>query len=114
PFSRRHSGEGGHVRSRGQDRLCEGPRSAREPVRALGCPMSARSSIRRALFAALLVAGCARSIPDASNRACPCDETDAKPVDQVLLAWLSKARTLHHLADLAEGEGSIDEAIAPL
>jgi tetratricopeptide (TPR) repeat protein len=30
------------------------------------------------------------------------------------MAWLSKARSLHHLADLAESEDAIDKAIAPL
>jgi hypothetical protein len=55
-----------------------------------------------------------REEPVTSSRACPCEEGDSKPVDQLLLAWLSKARTLHHLADLAEDEGSIDKAIAPL
>jgi tetratricopeptide (TPR) repeat protein len=30
------------------------------------------------------------------------------------MAWLSKARTLHHLADLGENEGAVDRAIAPL
>jgi tetratricopeptide (TPR) repeat protein len=59
--------------------------------------------------------GCARS-SDLANEAktCACAEADAKPVDQALVAWLSKARTLHHLADLAENEGALDRAIAPL
>jgi len=30
------------------------------------------------------------------------------------MAWLSKARTLHHLADVAEDEGAVDKAIASL
>jgi tetratricopeptide (TPR) repeat protein len=66
-------------------------------------------------IAALLSLGaCAKSAPESSNRACPCEEGNAKPVDQLLLAWLSKARTLHHLADLAEDEGSIDKAVSHL
>jgi len=79
--------------------------------------MSDGLTLRRAalLAAALLALGaCARSAPETSNRMCPCEEGDSKPVDTLLLAWLSKARTLHHLADLAEDEGSIDKAIAPL
>ncbi len=60
------------------------------------------------------LAGCARATPEASNRSPACEEADAKVVDQLLLAWLSKARTLHHLADLAEEEGSLDKAIDAL
>jgi tetratricopeptide (TPR) repeat protein len=75
----------------------------------------ARAAFAAAAFGAFGAFGaCAKSSPEASNRACPCEEGDSKPVDQLLLAWLSKARTLHHLADLAEDEGAIDKAIAPL
>ena len=57
-----------------------------------------------------------------STKACACEDSNAKAIDQALLAWLSKARTFHHLADLAEGDepagdagaASIDKAIAPL
>jgi hypothetical protein len=67
------------------------------------------------LAAALFVFGaCAREPSTTSTRPCPNEEGEAKPVDPILMAWLSKARTLHHLADLAEGEGSVDKAIAPL
>jgi hypothetical protein len=71
----------------------------------------------------VVVAGCANREVDRENlgKTCACEDT-AKPVDQALLAWLSKARSLHHLADLAEGEeqigdagaASIDKAISPL
>jgi tetratricopeptide (TPR) repeat protein len=79
--------------------------------------MSARNAMHRGrlLVVLLLVfGGCARESREAPERARPCEEADAKLVDQVLLAWLSKARTLHHLADLAEDEGSVEKAIAPL
>jgi hypothetical protein len=71
--------------------------------------------IASCLAAALFVFGaCAREPSATSTRPCPNEEGVAKPVDPILMAWLSKARTLHHLADLAEGEGSVDKAIAPL
>jgi tetratricopeptide (TPR) repeat protein len=72
----------------------------------------ARSALVAVVFAAF--GACAKGSPEVSNRACPPAEGDARPVDQLLLAWLSKARTLHHLADLAEDEGSVEKAIAPL
>jgi|SRR5579859_1492481 len=63
----------------------------------------------------LLAFGCSRATPpEPSTRPCNCEEAGGKVVDQLLLAWLSKARTLHHLADVAEEEGSLDKAIAPL
>ena len=67
-----------------------------------------------ALIAALMASGCARAERSAPLAACTAEATDAAVVDQVLLAWLSKARTLHHLADLAEGDGSPDRAMASL
>ncbi len=61
------------------------------------------------------MAGCARSSELANEaKTCACAEGDGKPVDQALVAWLSKARSLHHLADLAETEGALDRAITPL
>jgi hypothetical protein len=66
------------------------------------------------LFAAMLFAACARPSREETKQFCPCDQSAAKPVDPVLLAWLSKARTLHHLADLSEDEGSLDKALATL
>ena len=70
-----------------------------------------------------MVAGCAnREEHEPAAKACACEDVNAKPVDQALVAWLSKARSLHHIADLAEseepagdaGKASIDKAIAPL
>jgi hypothetical protein len=62
-----------------------------------------------------MVAGCAteerRPAPAGS---CACEEPSARPVDTKLMAWLSKARTLHHVADLGEDEGAVDRAIQPL
>ncbi len=78
--------------------------------------MSQRSSLRMGLVLAstlVALAGCAKA-HETSSSACPPEPGDVRPVDQVLLAWLSKARTLHHLADLAEEQGSIDEAIRRL
>ena len=63
----------------------------------------------------LLVIGCARETShEAPPGFCPCEEASARPVDNKLMAWLSKARTLHHLADLGETDGGVDRAIAPL
>jgi hypothetical protein len=83
-----------------------------------------RIAPRLAAIALLVVASCANreADRDLSGKSCACEDTSAKPVDQALLAWLSKARSLHHLADLAEAEeqpgdagvASIDKAIAPL
>jgi tetratricopeptide (TPR) repeat protein len=40
--------------------------------------------------------------------------TPSAIVDEALLAWLSRARSLHHMADLAEDSGDIDRAISLL
>jgi hypothetical protein len=62
-----------------------------------------------------LLVGCARETSrDAPPGGSPCDDSSARPVDTKLMAWLSKARTLHHLADLGETDGGVDRAIAPL
>jgi hypothetical protein len=67
------------------------------------------------LWAALFLAGCAREAPrEAPGGNCRCEESSARPVDQKLMAWLSKARTLHRLADLGEADSAVDRAIAPL
>jgi hypothetical protein len=74
--------------------------------------LPALASIALMMFA---LAGCAneerRPSPAGS---CSCDEVSARPVDTKLMAWLSKARTLHHLADQGETDGGVDRAIAPL
>jgi len=67
------------------------------------------------VLAASVLAGCARETSrEATASSCPCEEPSARPVDTKLMAWLSKARTLHHLADLGETDGGVDRAIAPL
>ena len=68
-----------------------------------------------AFLAILAPAGCAKEeMRQAPAGSCSCDEASARPVDTKLMAWLSKARTLHHLADLGETDGGVDGAIAPL
>ncbi len=60
----------------------------------------------------LALAGCAEQEPPSKDSA-RCDRP-AQVVDTALLAYLSKARSVHLQADLAEAEGHIDEAIALL
>ncbi|HEX3776918.1 MAG TPA: hypothetical protein VHV51_20740 [Polyangiaceae bacterium] len=66
-----------------------------------------------ALFACcLLFAACSR---DQSNGLERCAAVDAgTPVDPLLLAFLSRARAAHHLADEHEAAGDLNAAIAPL
>ena len=67
-----------------------------------------------ALAFALLVAlsGCSRA---RSERAPQCTELDAgTPVDPLLLAFLSRARAAHHLADDHEAGADLSAAIAAL
>lgn len=59
--------------------------------------------IALALFVAAPVVGCAK---EARN--------NGEVVDEVLLAYLSSARSLHHEADLAEDGGDTGKAIAAL
>jgi hypothetical protein len=62
-----------------------------------------------------MLAACAKeSSSSAPAGSCACEEPSARPVDTKLMAWLSKARTLHHMADLGEEQGALDRAIAPL
>jgi tetratricopeptide (TPR) repeat protein len=75
----------------------------------------AKSAIARAavVFVTLALVGCSRRevASDRPSENCPPSE---QVVDQRLLAWLSKARTLHHLADMSETEGALDRAVASL
>jgi tetratricopeptide (TPR) repeat protein len=58
---------------------------------------------------AAIASGCAeRSAPAG------CGETDAAPVDPTLLAFLSRARSAHHLADQHEEDNQLEPAIAAL
>jgi tetratricopeptide (TPR) repeat protein len=60
-------------------------------------------------------AGCSRSqpAPVATERPCPADDA-AAVVDPPLLAFLSKARSLHHQADVAEAEQDVPRALAAI
>ena len=50
-----------------------------------------------------------------SERRAPCQETEAsRPVDQALLAFLSRARSAHHIADQAEAERDLQRAARAL
>jgi hypothetical protein len=63
------------------------------------------------LVCCVLLAACKREAP-ASER---CAAVDAgTPVDPLLLAFLSRARAAHHLADEHETAGDLAAAIAPL
>ncbi|MEO6600167.1 MAG: hypothetical protein ABIQ16_09870 [Polyangiaceae bacterium] len=70
--------------------------------------------MKRALCLALLIAlgGCSRARSEQDPR---CNEFDAgMPVDPLLLAFLSRARAAHHLADNHEANADLTAAIAPL
>jgi hypothetical protein len=58
------------------------------------------------------LAACKREDPGSSER---CTATDAgTPVDPVLLAFLSRARAAHHVADAQETNDDLAAAVAPL
>ena len=60
----------------------------------------------------LALAACSREDPRGTER---CSAVDAgTPVDPVLLAFLSRARAAHHIADQAEDAGDLTAAVAPL
>jgi len=61
---------------------------------------------------ALLLAACSRSEPSPLV-SCPGLDGGA-PVDPILLAFLSRARAAHHLADDLEGGGDLAASAAPL
>jgi len=67
-----------------------------------------------ALPLVVLGLGCARARPEPMAKECACDDPGAHAVDPQLMAWLSKARSLHHLADLAEGDDKSDKAESSL
>ena len=70
--------------------------------------------MKRALLFSLLLglSACSRTPSEPGNR---CAELDAgTPVDPLLLAFLSRARAAHHLADDHEGQADLSAAIAPL
>ncbi|MFZ5891531.1 MAG: hypothetical protein ACOY0T_10810 [Myxococcota bacterium] len=50
-----------------------------------------------------------------SQRRAPCQETETqRPVDQPLLAFLSRARAAHHVADQAESDRNLPRAVQAL
>ena len=64
------------------------------------------------LLCALLLTACSRSEP---SPLAGCPGLDAgSPVDPILLAFLSRARAAHHLADAREGAGDLSGTAAPL
>lgn len=68
---------------------------------------------------ALVLAACAKApSPGSGSQPAPSivasGSASEAPVDEVLLAWLSAARSLHHEADLAEDQKNLKGAIAPL
>jgi len=64
------------------------------------------------LATVLALAGCRGEHPEEAGR-CPALDAGA-PVDPVLLAFLSRARAAHHLADEHEAANELAAAIAPL
>jgi tetratricopeptide (TPR) repeat protein len=72
-------------------------------IRALACLLIAFS---------LALAGCQEAAP-AGAGTCACAEAQA-PVDPALLAFLSRARALHHEADIAEGARDLSRASAAI
>jgi hypothetical protein len=67
------------------------------------------------LLALLMAASCARERSHAlPEKSCACEGTAERAVDPQLLAWLSKARSLHHVADLAESDSATQKAVDAL
>src|SRR6186713_2346647 len=72
------------------------------------------SAMKRAWLVgcALLLAACSRSEPTPLP-SCPGLDAGA-PVDPILLAFLSRARSAHHLADNREADGDLTASATPL
>ncbi len=67
-----------------------------------------KGAARRVLVLALLLFAC-------SKREAPCDCGESpRVVDPVLLAFLSQARSAHHVADQREAEGNLPAALRAL
>ena len=64
------------------------------------------------LFALCLAACSKHELDPASGRCAPADA--GTPVDPLLLAFLSRARAAHHVADNQEAAGDLAAAVAPL
>ncbi len=64
------------------------------------------------VLACLALAACKREEPASAER---CTAVDAgNPVDPTLLAFLSRARAAHHIADEREAAGDLSAAVTPL
>jgi hypothetical protein len=64
------------------------------------------------VLACLALAACKREGPESGER---CSAVDAgTPIDPTLLAFLSRARAAHHIADDREAAGDLSAAVAPL
>lgn len=66
------------------------------------------------VLSALLLAACSKSEPSelTAHPACNCDA--GSPVDPLLLAFLSRARAAHHVADDRESDGDLQASAEPL
>jgi hypothetical protein len=65
------------------------------------------------LVGLLLLGACKKSPSTFETSNCPALDAGA-PVDPILLAFLSRARAAHHLADDREGDGDLTASAAPL
>lgn len=64
------------------------------------------------LLSVSLLAACSKESPSGFSQ---CPALDAgSPVDPILLAFLSRARSAHHLADAREADGDLTASAAPL
>ncbi|MCU0681046.1 MAG: tetratricopeptide repeat protein [Polyangiaceae bacterium] len=61
-----------------------------------------------------MLAACASERPQPAPRPCPSEASSAAAIDPPLLAFLSKARSLHHQADVAEAEQDAPRAVGAL
>ena len=65
-----------------------------------------------ALLLALSLVACSKPEAPPAERCAPADA--GTPIDPLLLAFLSRARAAHHMADNQEGSGDLAAAVAPL
>lgn len=64
------------------------------------------------LLALLILAACSKREAPPAERCAPPDA--GSPIDPLLLAFLSRARAAHHVADNQEGAGDLAAAVVPL
>lgn len=69
---------------------------------------------RRFLLLLMLVLALVGSVVGCSKGASPPEGDAGVPVDPVLLAFLSRARSAHHIADQHEEAGRLEQAVDPL